>query len=202
MIQERSGMRRLVLLLTAMALTLVLASGVALAVNKVGTNGPDTLRGTNGADNLLGRGGKDILLALAGNDNLHGGPGKDIVLGGNERGFSGGDKNLLGGSDNILGGEGNDLVIDGPDREFATDKLSAGDGNDVVGAVNRPAFKDIVTCGGGFDRVIVDRKDVVAPDCEKVFFGPGSEDEFIESIPQSFFAGLHPQVFEFFSVLR
>jgi Ca2+-binding RTX toxin-like protein len=56
-------MRRLVLLLTAMALTLVLASGVALAVNKVGTNGPDTLRGTNGADNLLGRGGKDILLA-------------------------------------------------------------------------------------------------------------------------------------------
>jgi hypothetical protein len=44
MIQERSGMRRLVLLLTAMALTLVLASGVALAVNKVGTNGPDTLR--------------------------------------------------------------------------------------------------------------------------------------------------------------
>jgi len=47
-------MRRLVLLLTAMALTLVLASGVALAVNKVGTNGPDTLRGTNGADNLKG----------------------------------------------------------------------------------------------------------------------------------------------------
>src|SRR5215210_3098806 len=182
-------MRRLVLLLTAMALTLVLASGVALAVNKVGTNGPDTLRGTNGADNLLGRGGNDILLALAGNDNLHGGPGKDFVVGGR-------------GSDNILGEEGNDLIIDGPDREFATDKLSAGDGNDAVGAVNSPAFKDIVTCGGGFDRVMVDRKDVVAPDCEKVFFGPASEDEFIESLPQSFFAGLHPQVFEFFSVLR
>ena len=206
-------MKRLVLLLTAMALALVLASGVALAVNKVGTNGPDTLRGTNRADNLLGRGGNDILLALAGNDNLLGGPGKDIVLGGNERGFSGGDKNLDGGpgndfviggrgSDNILGGEGNDLVIDGPDREFATDKLSAGAGNDAVGAVNRPAFKDIVTCGGGFDRLIVDRKDVVAPDCEKVFFGFGSEDEFIESFPQSFFAGLHPQVFEWFAVLR
>ena len=206
-------MRRLVLLLTAMASALVLASGVALAVNKVGTNGPVTLRGTNGADNLLGRGGNDVLLALAGRDNVLGGTGKDIVLGGNERGFSGGDKNLDGGpgndfviggrgSDNILGEEGNDLVIDGPDREFATDKLSAGDGNDVVGAVNRPAFKDIVTCGGGFDRLIVDRKDVVAPDCEKVVFGPGSEDEFIESTPQSFFAGLHPQVFEFFSVLR
>ncbi len=154
----------------------------------------------------MGRGGNDILLALAGNDNLHGGTGKDIVHGGKERGFSGGDKNLAGGpgndsviggrgSDNILGEEGNDLVIDGPDREFATDKLSAGDGNDAVGAVNRPAFKDIVTCGGGFDRLIVDRKDVVAPDCEKVFFGLGSEDEFIESIPQSFFEGLHPQLF-------
>ena len=201
-------MRRLVLLLAAMASALVLASGVALAVNKVGTDGPDTLRGTNRADNLLGRGGNDILLSLRGEDNLLGGPGKDIVLGGNERGFSGGDKNLDGGpgndfviggrgSDNILGEEGNDLVIDGPDREFATDKLSAGDGNDVVAVVNQPAFKDIVTCGGGFDRLIVDRKDVVAPDCEKVFFGFGSEDEFIESIPQSFFAGLHPQVFEF-----
>ena len=36
-------MRRLVFLLTAMALALVLASGVALAVNKIGTNGPDTV---------------------------------------------------------------------------------------------------------------------------------------------------------------
>jgi hypothetical protein len=33
-----------------MALALVLARGVALAVNKVGTNGPDTLRGTNKLD--------------------------------------------------------------------------------------------------------------------------------------------------------
>jgi CDP-diacylglycerol pyrophosphatase len=40
-------MRRLILLLTAMALTLVVASGVTLAVNKIGTNGPDILRGTN-----------------------------------------------------------------------------------------------------------------------------------------------------------
>ncbi len=40
-------MRRLILLLTAMALTLVVASGVTLAVNKIGTNGPLILRGTN-----------------------------------------------------------------------------------------------------------------------------------------------------------
>jgi Ca2+-binding RTX toxin-like protein len=194
--------------LATMALALLLASGVAVAVNKIGTNGPDTLRGTNKADNLLGKGGNDILLGRGGTDNLLGGPGKDIVLGGNERRLSRGDKNLVGGSgndsvigglgsDNILGQEGNDLVVDGPVREFATDKLSAGGGNDVVGAVNRPAFEDIVTCGGGFDRVIVDRKDVLAPDCERVFVGIGSEDEFLESIPQSFVEGLHPQFFQF-----
>jgi Ca2+-binding RTX toxin-like protein len=201
-------MRRVALVLTAMALALVLASGVALAVNKVGTNDPDTLRGTNKADNLFGRGANDILLALAGNDNLLGGPGKDIVYGGDENRQSGGNKNMVGGSGNdsviggrgsdiVLGEEGNDLVADGPAREFATDNVSGGEGNDVVAAVNRPAFVDIVSCGGGFDRVIVDRKDVLAPDCEKVFFGLGSEDEFIESIPQSFFEGLHPQFTQF-----
>jgi Ca2+-binding RTX toxin-like protein len=194
--------------LAAMALALLLASGVALAVNKVGTNGPDTLRGTNKADNLLGRGANDILIALAGDDHLLGERGKDIVFGGNERRLSGGHKNLVGGSgndsviggrgpDHILGEEGNDLLGHGPEREFATDIVSAGEGNDVVAAVNRPAFEDIVTCGGGFDRVIVDRKDMLAPDCVKVFFGLGSEDEFIASIPQSFFEGLHPQFMQF-----
>ena len=199
-------MRRLVLLLTAMALALLLASGVALAANRIGTDGPDTLRGTNGNDNLLGRGDNDILFALNGRDNLLGGPGNDW-LDTHPMGFRRGDKNMVGGSgndavigsrgsDNVLGEEGNDLVADGPEREFATDRLTAGDGNDVVAAVNRPAFVDIVSCGGGFDRVIVDRKDVLADDCEKVFFGLGSEDEFIESIPQSFFEGLHPEFVE------
>ena len=41
------------------AVTLVVASGVALALNKLGTNAPDTLRGTNKNDFLLGRGGGD-----------------------------------------------------------------------------------------------------------------------------------------------
>jgi hypothetical protein len=50
-----------------------------------------------------------------------------------------------------LGGAGNDLVYDGPNREFSTDILSAGDGNDVIGVFNDLAFKDLVSCGGGFD---------------------------------------------------
>ena len=41
-------MRRAILLVATMALTLLVASGVALAVTKIGTNGPDTLKGTKG----------------------------------------------------------------------------------------------------------------------------------------------------------
>jgi Ca2+-binding RTX toxin-like protein len=74
-------MKRILVLLTVMAVTLVVASGVAWAVNKVGTNGPDTLRGTNGDDNLSGKGGNDVLFSLNGRDNLLGGPGRDVVLG-------------------------------------------------------------------------------------------------------------------------
>jgi hypothetical protein len=63
----------------------------------------------------------------------------------------------------------------------------------VIDIFNKPAGKDVVTCGGGFDRVRADRADVVAPDCEKVFVGERKSDEFFESIPESFFEGLpHP----------
>ena len=196
-------MRRVALVVAAMALALILASGVAWAVNKVGTNGPDTLKGTNGDDNLVGRSGNDRIFSLAGKDNLLGGPGKDILLGGTESHPSGGDKNLVGGpgndvisggqgSDNAWGGEGNDQLA-GDLHDPSSDKHLGGDGNDVVFAVNRPAVRDVVVCGRGFDRVLVDRKDVVAADCEKVFVGLESVDEWFESIPQSFWEGL-PQV--------
>ncbi len=52
--------------------------------------------------------------------------------------------------------------------------------------------KALVACGDGFDRVIVDRRDVVAADCEKVFVGLGSVDGFEESIPESFLEGQPP----------
>jgi Ca2+-binding RTX toxin-like protein len=61
-------MRRTIVLLATMTLTLLVASGVALAVTKIGTSGPDTLRGTNGDDNLLGKGANDVLYALGGMD--------------------------------------------------------------------------------------------------------------------------------------
>ncbi len=198
-------MRRFFFLLAAMAVTVVLASGVALAVTKIGTDGPDTLRGTSGADQLVGKGDNDLLLALAGDDTLLGGPGKDVVNGGNLAEPFGGDKNLVGGegndavqgglgSDNLVAGEGNDLMLGG---EFAPpaakDTLSGGAGNDVIDVLNEPAGKDVVTCGGGFDRVLADSKDEVAPDCEKVFVGERERDAFFESIPESFIEGLPPQ---------
>ena len=207
-------MRRVILLLSVMAATLVVASGVALAVTKIGTNGPDTLRGTNGADNLLGKGGNDVLYGLGGSDNLLGGEGKDWVLGGGERRIGGGDKNLAGGpgndaviagqgSDNASGGGGNDLLIDGNLRESSHDNFSAGAGNDVIIVNHVPPFEDKVVCGGGFDRVLADRKDVVTPDCERVRITRGTaeevsqqEEQFFASIPQSFFEGLAPSPFE------
>jgi Ca2+-binding RTX toxin-like protein len=91
--------------------------------------------------------------------------------------------------------EGNDFMVGGEfaPRRPVEDTLSGGDGNDVIDVFNEPAGKDVVICGSGFDRVLADRADALAPDCEKVFIGGGSIDEFFESIPQSFWEGLHPQ---------
>jgi Ca2+-binding RTX toxin-like protein len=210
-------MRRTTVLLTTMALTLLVASGVALAVTKIGTDGPDTLRGTNGDDNLIGKGGNDDLYALNGRDTLVGGPGKDIVADAPRGVWRRGDKILLGGpgndivfgargSDKVVGEEGNDLQIDGPPRDVALDIVSGGAGTDVIPVASlrlEATAKDIVTCGSGFDRVHADTKDVVAPDCEKVvLFRGGSApeyfdelDEFFAEVPPSFFEGLQPGVF-------
>ena len=207
-------MRRTILLMATTALTLLVASGVALAVTRIGTDGPDTLKGTNGADTLFGKNGNDRIFGLRGNDSLLGGAGKDVVFGGKV--VNGkllvrvGDKNLVGGpgndwvlgglgADNVVGGEGNDLVADGILQEFSRDTLSSGDGNDVILVDNKPATRDLVVCGSGFDRVQADRADQLAPDCEFAVVVHGSyedivqqEERFFESIPESFFDGLPP----------
>ena len=201
-------MRRVILLLAVMAATLVVASGVALAVNKIGTNGPDTLRGTNAADNLDGRGGNDVLYGLGGRDNLLGGESKDWVLGGNEERPLGGDKNLLGGpgNDGMFGGTGPDNMLGGSGNDFASgdpgsDTVVGEEGRDIVDGDafivnNRPAMRDIVSCGGGFDRVAADTKDQVAPDCERVRRGPAVHEELEEMFEElgfvEVFEGLAP----------
>jgi hypothetical protein len=201
--KEGQIMRRTMLLLASMALTLLLASGLALAVNKVGNQGRDFLKGTDKADNLIGQGETDLIFGLAGDDNLLGGSGKDIVQGGTFERSLGGNKNLLGGegndvvfggkgSDRVVGEEGNDILIDGNEPNPVRDTLSGGDGNDVFFVWNDPAGKDVVACGDGLDRVFADRADALADDCEKVFVGESKIDAFFGSIPQSFWDGLAP----------
>ncbi len=205
-------MRRAILLVAMMALTLLVASGVALAINKIGTNGPDTLMGTNGNDNLLGLGGNDDIFGLKGHDNLLGGPGKDwVIAGGFEDQSAEGDKNLEGGpgndgilagqgSDNVLAGGGNDEIIDGDFREFSHDNIAGGAGKDAFLVWHKPAYRDTIVCGDGFDRVLADPKDVVAPDCERVRILQGpieellqQEQEFVNSPPiVALEAGLTP----------
>jgi hypothetical protein len=66
-----------------------------------------------------------------------------------------------------------------------------GGGTDLLDAINKPAHRDIVNSGGGFDYVFADTKDVVAPDCEKVAVGAATGDLF-ESLsrPGGFFDNL------------
>ena len=204
-------MRRVILLLTVMAAALVLGSGVALAVNRVGTQGRDFLKGSAGADHLVGKGENDRIFSLAGKDTLIGGPDKDWVWGGGIRSShrtvgvdytsSGGEKKLVGGpgndvlwggkgSDIAAGNKGNDLLVGGEYHHPVKDTLSGGGGNDVFGVDNDPAGIDIVRCGGGFDWVFADRKDVVASNCEKVGDRVSEFDRVGNSIPQSFWKSL------------
>ena len=158
-------MRRLVLLLVAMALSLLVASGVALAVIKIGTDGPDTIMGTKGSDTLIGKGGSDWIDGRGGKDVIRGGPGSDTPGSGPVGMLDGGP-----GADVIWGGTGSDMMSDGPwPGDSAVDTFRGGDGNDDLLTYNRPATRDIVNCGAGSrDRAEVDRKDVVRDNCEKV----------------------------------
>jgi hypothetical protein len=62
------------------------------------------------------------------------------------------------------------VLVDGPPREFSEETLSSGTGNDTFNVANRPAARDIVSCGAGSDVVEpADSKDIVGGDCgEKV----------------------------------
>jgi hypothetical protein len=66
--------------------------------------------------------------------------------------------------------EGNSLRLrDAESRRGQRDVLSGGDGDDLLASRLRPAARDVIDCGRGFDRALVDRKDITS-DCERVFF--------------------------------
>ena len=75
-------MRRTILLLALIAAALVVASGVALAQNFVGTDRGERIVGTNAADNIDGNGGDDTIIGGRGADKIRGGTGRDKQYGG------------------------------------------------------------------------------------------------------------------------
>jgi hypothetical protein len=55
-------------------------------------------------------------------------------------------------------------------------------------AINiKPAHRDLIKCGGGFDYVFADTKDVVAPDCEKVAVGLAAVQQLDQQLIESGF---------------
>ena len=76
-------MRRTALLMLAvMAAALVVASGVALAKNYVGTDRGEKIVGTKYADHINAKGGDDVVLGWAGPDKIRGGNDNDKQYGG------------------------------------------------------------------------------------------------------------------------
>jgi hypothetical protein len=92
----------------------------ALAIERNGGPGAETLRGTAGPDRLNGGGGDDKLLGLGGADVLRGGVGEDRLKG-------------HGGRDRLLGGPGDDLILA---RDGQRDIVSCGPGDEDVAVVD------------------------------------------------------------------
>jgi Ca2+-binding RTX toxin-like protein len=95
--------------------------------------------GTSKTEYLAGGGHDDTIFGLGGNDTLLGGAGDDV----------------------IYGGAGNDIITGGA----GADRLYGGPGSDTIYAVDDE--RDIIDCGPGNDRAVVDAVDK-AVNCEVV----------------------------------
>jgi hypothetical protein len=101
--------------------------------------------GTSKGEYIAGGGFDDVILGMGGNDTLMGGAGDDRLDGG-------------AGKDVITGGSGADTIF-------------GGDGSDTIYAAD--GERDVIDCGDGRDRAIVDSVDVVK-NCEVVEKSSGS----------------------------
>ena len=156
-------MRKSGLLLASMALAMLLVGGAALALERNGGPGDDTMVGTSRADHLDGKGGDDSIEGLGGADHLLvGGLGDDTVSGG------AGEDDLVGygfpksgaldngdtGADTLSGEDGPDYLQGG----LGPDTLSGGDGEDFIsdglGDHGSPENSvDAIDGGPGDDRI-------------------------------------------------
>jgi len=124
----------------------------------LGTKSKDTLLGSIAGDRINGRKGNDRIKGRAGEDCLKGGAGKDRVGGG-------------GGNDTVSGGTGKDRVNGGGGKDELKgggggDRLKGGGGKDELRS--KKGGRDRVNCGKGRDIAIVDKRDKVSGNCEKV----------------------------------
>ena len=101
------------------------------------------LVGTSRADYLAGGGFDDVILGMGGNDTIPGGAGDD----------------------RLDGGAGNDVITGGS----GADRLRGGPGSDTIYAAD--GERDVVDCGAGRDRAVLDPFDKVA-NCEVVVKKP------------------------------
>jgi hypothetical protein len=177
------------LALTGVAVAAII--GTAGSDTLTGTPGDDALYGLAGNDRLNGLQGNDDLDGGPGADDIRGGPGDDAVSYGgtsapvtvtlddqaNDGAAGEGDnvhtdvEDIYGGAgddrltgdaagNTIDGGAGNDTIVGGKGFDF----LYGGPGDDVIDA--RDGTQDVVDCGAGRDRAIVDRVDLVTG-CER-----------------------------------
>jgi Ca2+-binding RTX toxin-like protein len=180
--RREKSMKRVVLLLSVMAVALVVGSGVALAAVKIGTDGHDVLKGTKGEDVIHGRGSWDVISGVGSDDVLYGDEGSDSIHGGSfdlDEIFDGrrmvpdGEDKIYGGDgkDCVWGGSEDDVLYGGAGNDFVgtycldfvmdtgNDVMYAGSGNDFVMAVEAPdryqnlQERDVVYCGPGKDTV-------------------------------------------------
>lgn len=106
----------------------------------LGSTASVLVRGEGGADKLSGKGGPGFSGALDISMTIEGGGGKDLITGGVKA--------------DILHGEGGD------------DRVSGGEGRDEFFV--KGGGTDRVKCGADRDKVMADKSDKVAGDCERV----------------------------------
>jgi Ca2+-binding RTX toxin-like protein len=184
---RRTGMKKAVVLLAAMAAALLVASGVAWAASIQCPNRPDsgcegtmradTITGTPDPDQIRARGGDDVVNARGGDgdfsiggsgeDRVRGQTGSDDVIGGSIRGnFETGDLFFADTQDDVVrGGDGDDTTVAGGFGRGGQDRLYGGEGDDTMFAAQRGfpfrgdvrINKEIVNCGPGEDTAYIDR---------------------------------------------
>ncbi|WP_240432621.1 calcium-binding protein [Rubrobacter indicoceani] len=160
-------MRKIGLLLMAMAMALLLASGIAYAKSIVGNSKDNRLIGTNQNDTIAGGGGNDFINGKAANDRLYGDSGSDIVSGGV-------------GNDDVFGGKG-------------ADKANGNGGNDYINVADN-RLGDVVDCGPGEDTVVFDADfQGKGVSLETADFGGNTDDVFDGDCENFFFVPLNPE---------